>query len=250
MFYIKCWLNPDKLHLAVQDGHTATVLKYIRSGYDLNIYNKHGFTPLQYSLLFKRYEIALLLLEAQADPNLICKKDNLSGKTIQPYIRNPNISIVRLLAIYGTTPDGIEFEDEESVMHAFKQGHNIYIMQSQLKKLLISSPRDNQEIERIQQQLCQAFQEVIQAEIETTLHKHYTAMAAKYRNLDEIVQNNMLYHDVEESIAYKNKSSIVNYLRYFAQQKGKVSTERAGDNIPNIPLLYNDQASTYAKKSL
>ena len=67
--------NNQDIFTYIENNNIKSVKKYIDSGYDLNIQNNDGITPLMHATSNNKIEIVKLLLSAGADPN----KQNYNG---------------------------------------------------------------------------------------------------------------------------------------------------------------------------
>ena len=87
--------NNQDIFAYIRNYDIESIKNYIDSGYDLNIQNNYGYTPLIYATAHNKIKIVELLLSAGADIN----KQNNSGNTalIWAASRNNNIEIVKLL---------------------------------------------------------------------------------------------------------------------------------------------------------
>ena len=90
---------------AAYRGDAATVLAYINSGADLNARTVDGnFTPLHYAITHGNVEIARILLQAGADPNLPTANE-IQATPLAKAANKGDIEIIRALIAAGADPD-------------------------------------------------------------------------------------------------------------------------------------------------
>ena len=65
----------NRLSIASYEGDMSAVEELIDRGYDVNTYDKWGWTPLLWACHYSRYDIVHILLEKGANPNLSSRSD-------------------------------------------------------------------------------------------------------------------------------------------------------------------------------
>lgn len=84
----------DELYKAVESNNERTVLQILESGtVDINTKTKNGRYPLEAVLLFDNLEMAELLLENGADPNVVTQ----NGKTIKDQVVSGSSKMLKQL---------------------------------------------------------------------------------------------------------------------------------------------------------
>jgi ankyrin repeat protein len=63
------WYENEQLHFAVQDGNAGKVKNLLSEGYDVNLFDGVGYTPLHHAIKKENIAIAQLLIDAGADVN-------------------------------------------------------------------------------------------------------------------------------------------------------------------------------------
>ena len=105
--------NNQDIFTYVEDGNIQLVKNYIDSGYNLNIQDEYGYTPLIYAILKDNIEIVELLLNAGADIKIVklllnadadVDKQNINGDTALIFAVK-NLEIVKLLLDSGADID-------------------------------------------------------------------------------------------------------------------------------------------------
>ncbi len=89
---------------AADRSDPATVLAYINSGADVNATTVDGKSPLHYAITHGNVEIARMLLQAGADPNMPTANE-LQSTPLKNAASNGNIEIIRALIAAGADPD-------------------------------------------------------------------------------------------------------------------------------------------------
>ncbi len=59
----------ENLFDAIRKGEATVIKRIIDNGYQLNLTNKNGYTPLCWAMLYRQSEIVKMLVEAGANPN-------------------------------------------------------------------------------------------------------------------------------------------------------------------------------------
>jgi len=233
MYYFKKLFHPPALHQAAQEGNIIKTQKLIAQQYAIDAYNEHGFTPLQYSLLYKHHNVAILLLKAGADPNLECKASCNSGTTIQPYIRNAQKSVIRLLAIYGAIAEEAAFKQkEESLQQIFLEGQIIYRMRLSLNSFRQNSSNP-EAFQALQEQLVNALQDCTKKEEDAIFREHYLQLAVDYNNLKIETKNEVVTKPLHSETMLE--TSLTSHLR--RRPLNTSGETQKSSQEANIPLL-------------
>ena len=172
--------NNQDIFTYIKNDDIESVKNYIKSGYDLNIKDRYGHTPLINSTFNNEIKIIKLLLDAGAD---IDKQDN-NGDTALIWAAEYNIEIFELLLNAGANINIQNVEGSTALIAATYSG-NIEVV-----KLLLNSGAD----------------------IDKQDENGYTALIhAAYENNKEIVELLLDYH-ADEFILTNNDDSFYDYL--------------------------------------
>ncbi|UOX38733.1 ankyrin repeat containing protein [Finch poxvirus] len=115
------------------------VRETLSKGVNLNVFNYHGYTPLQYAVELGNPDIVEVLLSRKADPNIITK-DVPTALSIA--VKLNNFDIAELLLKYGADPD-IYNEDYK---HITPIEHAVNLQNTKIVKLLLDYGADIGEI--------------------------------------------------------------------------------------------------------
>lgn len=101
--------NP--LSSAVEARNEEDVLKLLKEGADPNVKGRFGITPLQQAMRFTLWNIAQLLLEHKADPN-VADKDQGSRTPLHKAVLARKADLVNLLLKKGANPNTKDKDEE------------------------------------------------------------------------------------------------------------------------------------------
>ena len=99
------------LHLATEYNNVEMIKLLIKGGFDVNIQNNLGQTPLLFACYHNFYESVDVLLKYGANPNIICGSNAwfyFTKTALGLAIRYGNFDIVELLLKFGADPN-LEF---------------------------------------------------------------------------------------------------------------------------------------------
>jgi ankyrin repeat protein len=112
------------LGLAAFFGHVEVVRFLLESGAEVNTPSRNGLkvTPLNSAAAGRHYEIAMLLLERDANPNIRQEGDFVP---LHSAAMNGQIEMVKLLLQYGADKDLKSLDDKTARDYALENGHKI-----------------------------------------------------------------------------------------------------------------------------
>lgn len=73
------WFEKEQLHFAAQDGDLNKVMELVGKGYPINVFDEIDKTPLHYAVEENHYKVASFLIKSGADVNAYNK--NKAGNT-------------------------------------------------------------------------------------------------------------------------------------------------------------------------
>lgn len=98
------WFEAERLHRAAEHGHIQEIERLILSGYDVNLFDDMGHTPLHRAVLGGQYETVQVLLRHAADVN--ANDDATIGETpLALAVQGEHAGLVGLLLESGADPD-------------------------------------------------------------------------------------------------------------------------------------------------
>jgi ankyrin repeat protein len=97
------WYENEQLHFAVQDGNAGKVKSLISDGYDVNLFDEVGYTPLHYAIKNENIEIAQILIESGADVNAH-DIDNAGNTPLAEVAQSCSIKVAKFLIRKGADP--------------------------------------------------------------------------------------------------------------------------------------------------
>ncbi len=112
-----------KLHNAVLTNEISVVKKWLRKGASVNYQeDRRGWTPLLFAVEASNYEMAKVLLDHSADPNILSTKNQISP--LQRAASKGNLDIIKLLISAGAELDHQDAQLRSTpLMWACLQGH-------------------------------------------------------------------------------------------------------------------------------
>ncbi|MBZ8182457.1 ankyrin repeat domain-containing protein [Oscillatoria salina] len=118
------------LFIAISDGNIEAVNALISLKIDINIHtkgvwNEKGFTPLIIAVQEKETQIAKLLLEAGANPNL--PEEDTGGTPLIYAAKTGSLEIINLLLKFGANPNIRDSYNENALMKAEKFGNRAIV---------------------------------------------------------------------------------------------------------------------------
>jgi len=98
------WYEAERLHRAASDGDLAEIEHLISSGYDVNLFDGIGRTPLHYAAVSGQRDAVRLLLRYNA---LVDANDEatISDTPLAVAVESENLDVVLLLLESGADPD-------------------------------------------------------------------------------------------------------------------------------------------------
>lgn len=186
--------NNKLLAKAAKEGNIKKIDQLIEAGANPNTY--HGsYTPLQYCLIqhdkknncglephYKK--CAIKLLENGAKPDTDYKLEDFKlQRLIQVYAWAENLSLIRLLTIYGESSDNIKFRTEDSL------AKKVFLSTKQLcdEKIKLENSLNNLSDDRnknkIYKQLHEIWQTLSNEESDTIFKEHYQKKADYFEQL-------------------------------------------------------------------
>lgn len=98
------WYEAERLHRAAEDGDILEIERLLLSGYDVNLFDDLGHTPLHRAVLSKQYNAAQVLLRHGADVN--ANDDATIGETpLALAVQGEHSKMVCLMLESGADPD-------------------------------------------------------------------------------------------------------------------------------------------------
>lgn len=94
----------ERLHRAANDGDTTEIERLISSGYDVNLFDEIGRTPLHYAVANGQYEAVRVLLRhnASVDAN---DETTIGDTPLALAVEGEHLELVVLLLGAGANPD-------------------------------------------------------------------------------------------------------------------------------------------------
>lgn len=98
------WYEVERLHRAADDGDLAEIERLVAAGYDVNLFDDMGRTPLHYAAVGGRLEAIVALLGHGA---LVNANDEatISETPLALAVQETSVDAVRLLLNAGADPD-------------------------------------------------------------------------------------------------------------------------------------------------
>jgi len=143
------------LHTAIEEKNIEKVKQLIYANkvkktkeefYEyMNAYNSFNATPLLISLRQNKFEITLLLLENGADPNKFYQAKDFTeySAIIASALISGDMSIAKILLVYGAFIPNIEFDEEDREIEVYAQ--RIYALACEQKEKLQQALKDKEE---------------------------------------------------------------------------------------------------------
>jgi ankyrin repeat protein len=98
------WYEAERLHRAAEEGNIQEIERLILSGYDINLFDDIGQTPLHRAVLSGQHEAVQVLLRQGADVN--ANDDATIGETaLALAVQGEFSGLVSLLLESGADPD-------------------------------------------------------------------------------------------------------------------------------------------------
>jgi len=98
------WYELERLHHAADDGDIGEMKRLVAAGYDMNMFDDLGWTPLHHAVKGEHYKAALWLIEQGADVN--ANDEQRIGETpLGDAVRGDYPEMVELLLRKGADPD-------------------------------------------------------------------------------------------------------------------------------------------------
>jgi ankyrin repeat protein len=98
------WYEAERLHRAAEDGDIQEIERLTLSGYDVNLFDDMGHTPLHRAVLGGQYDAVQVLLRQRADVN--ANDDATIGETpLALAVQGEHSKLVCLLLEFGADPD-------------------------------------------------------------------------------------------------------------------------------------------------
>jgi ankyrin repeat protein len=105
---------------ATMFGHTEIVKMLLDNGFDVDIPDDVGYTPLYIASLYRRLDVVKLLLENHANPN---HQDNYGSTAMTTAVRNGFIEIVRILLDHKADPNIQNIDGNTAMIEAVYSVH-------------------------------------------------------------------------------------------------------------------------------
>ena len=124
------------LHYTFMDGDEFIKISesLLKSGADLNVQDKDGWSPLQAAVVQDSMRISNLFLKYGADPNHV---DGFGNTPLNIAISNLNVELVRLLLEFGANAGGREIGEKESLLSIVLNNNPLRKSHLEIIKLLI-----------------------------------------------------------------------------------------------------------------
>jgi ankyrin repeat protein len=98
------WYEAERLHRAGRDGNTPEIERLILLGYDVNLFDDMGFTPLHHAVEGGQIEAVRVLLKRGALIN--ANDDTTIGETpLSLAVQGGDLNLARVLLENGADPD-------------------------------------------------------------------------------------------------------------------------------------------------
>ena len=98
------WFEAERLHRAAEDGDLQEIERLIVSGYDVNLFDDMGHTPLHRAVLGRQYNVVQQLLRQGANVN--ANDETTIGETpLGLAVQGEDSGLVCLLLASGADPD-------------------------------------------------------------------------------------------------------------------------------------------------
>jgi ankyrin repeat protein len=98
------FFEAERLHRAAADGNTSEVESLIASGFNINLFDDLGRTPLHYAVENINYKTVLYLISMGADVNAH-DEANIRETPLYYAVQSNSIELVELLLQHGADPD-------------------------------------------------------------------------------------------------------------------------------------------------
>lgn len=97
------WFEREQLHFAAQDGDVAEVKRLLKDGYQPNVFDELGKTPLHYAAARGQLEVMEVLIASGADVN--AHDESVIGNTpLREVAHNCSYEVAKILIDSGADP--------------------------------------------------------------------------------------------------------------------------------------------------
>ncbi|UZR98152.1 ankyrin repeat domain-containing protein [Chondrinema litorale] len=126
-------------HEAIVSGQIAIVGEYLNNKDKafVNLYSSDGFTPLSLAAFFDQTEIAILLLENGADPNLQATNPS-KVNALHSAVAKENLDLCKKLIDFGVNVNAVQMQNVTALHSASHRGN------LELVKLLVENGADTE----------------------------------------------------------------------------------------------------------